>query len=143
MPSEQELAEREQWPTISGRELHKDLGIETPYHKWFLRMCQYGFVKNQDYFEITDKIVQNPKDGRPATDHRLTLDMAKEICMLQRNEHGKAMRRHLLEVERQWNTPKVVYERGPVPEWMWAITYGIVGAIASLVLVQLVLILWR
>lgn len=98
-------------PTISGRELHEKLGIETPYHKWFPRMCEYGFAENQDFFEVSDKIVHNPQGGRPATDHQLTLDMAKEICMLQRSEQGKAVRRYLLEVERQWNTPEAVWSR--------------------------------
>ncbi len=72
-------------PMISGRELHERLEIETPYHKWFPRMCEYGFAENQDYF-TEDKIVHRA-DGTvmPQTqhDHQLTIDMAKEICMLQ------------------------------------------------------------
>lgn len=80
-------------PMISGRELHAKLEVETPYHKWFPRMCEYGFTEDQDYFEVSDKIVHNPQGGRPATDHQLTIDMAKEICMLQRSEQGKAVRR--------------------------------------------------
>lgn len=98
-------------PTISGRELHEKLEIDTPYHKWFPRMCEYGFAEDQDYFEVSDKIVHNPQGGRPATDHQLTIDMAKEICMLQRSEQGKAVRRYLLDLERQWNTPEAVMSR--------------------------------
>lgn len=98
-------------PTISGRELHEKLEIDTPYHKWFPRMCEYGFAEDQDYFEVSDKIVNNPQGGRPATDHQLTIDMAKEICMLQRSEQGKAVRRYLLDLERQWNTPEAVMSR--------------------------------
>ena len=33
-------------PSVSGRELHDALGVETPYHKWFPRMCEYGFTEN-------------------------------------------------------------------------------------------------
>lgn len=98
-------------PTISGRELHEKLEIDTPYHKWFPRMCEYGFAEDQDYFEVSDKFVHNPQGGRPATDHQLTIDMAKEICMLQRSEQGKAVRRYLLDLERQWNTPEAVMSR--------------------------------
>lgn len=98
-------------PTISGRELHAKLEIDTPYHKWFPRMCEYGFAEDQDYFEVSDKIVHNPQGGRPATDHQLTIDMAKEICMLQRSEQGKAVRRYLLDLEKQWNTPEAVMSR--------------------------------
>lgn len=43
-------------PTISGRELHAKLEIDTPYHKWFPRMCEYGFTEGQDYF-TEDKFV--------------------------------------------------------------------------------------
>lgn len=106
-----ELLETNDTPTISGRELHRKLEIETPYHKWFPRMCAYGFTENQDFFEVMDKIVQNPLGGRPATDHQLTIDMAKEICMLQRTEQGKAVRRYLLDLERKWNSPEAVIAR--------------------------------
>ena len=58
-----------------------------------------------------DKIVQNPLGGRPATDHQITIDMAKEICMLQRTEQGKAVRRYLLELEKKWNSPEAVIAR--------------------------------
>ncbi|GHU13218.1 hypothetical protein FACS189449_08290 [Alphaproteobacteria bacterium] len=37
-------------PTVSGRELHAKLEIETPYHKWFPRMCEYGFSENRDFW---------------------------------------------------------------------------------------------
>ena len=106
-----EILDTDNTPTISGRELHKRLCVKTPYHKWFPRMCEYGFSENQDYFEVLDKIVHNPKGGRPATDHQLTIDMAKEICMLQRTEQGKAVRQYLLDIERQWNTPEAVMSR--------------------------------
>ena len=100
-------------PTISGRELHAKLEIDTPYHKWFPRMCEYGFTEDQDYF-TEDKIVRRA-DGAtmPQTqhDHQLTIDMAKEICMLQRSEQGKAVRRYLLDLEKQWNTPEAVMSR--------------------------------
>lgn len=106
-----ELLDTNDTPTISGRELHRKLEIETPYHKWFPRMCAYGFTENQDFFEVMDKIVQNPLGGRPATDHQITIDMAKEICMLQRTEQGKAVRRYLLELEKKWNSPEAVIAR--------------------------------
>lgn len=106
-----ELLDTNDTPTISGRELHCKLEIETPYHKWFPRMCAYGFTENQDFFEVMDKIVQNPLGGRPATDHQITIDMAKEICMLQRTEQGKAVRRYLLDLERKWNSPEAVIAR--------------------------------
>lgn len=96
---------------INGRELHERLGIETPYHKWFPRMCEYGFEAGKDFQEVSDKNVQNPLGGRPSTDHNLTLSMAKELCMLQRTEQGREVRRYLIRVEEAWNSPDAIMAR--------------------------------
>lgn len=96
---------------VSGRELHERLGIETPYHKWFPRMCEYGFEEGKDFQEVSDKIVQNPLGGRPTTDHQLTLSMAKELCMIQRTEQGREVRRYLIRVEEAWNSPDAIMAR--------------------------------
>lgn len=97
---------------ISGRELHMFLGIETPYTKWFERMLQYGFENGRDY---TDKNVSvlSEKREREYTqlDHLMKIDMAKELCMLARNEKGKQARQYFLEVEREWNSPEKVMAR--------------------------------
>lgn len=94
-------------PTVSGRELHDALEIGTPYHIWFPRMTEYGFTENTDFctnlFESTG--------GRPSTDHQITIDMAKEICMIQRSDKGKQFRRYFIEVENKWNTPEAVMAR--------------------------------
>lgn len=98
--------------TVSGRELHMFLGIETPYTKWFERMLQYGFTEGKDY---TDKNVSvlSEKREREYTqiDHIMKIDMAKELCMLARNEKGKIARQYFLEVEREWNSPEKVMAR--------------------------------
>lgn len=98
-------------PTVSGRELHEFLAVETPYSKWFTRMCEYGFEPQKDFAEVLDKIVQNPSGGRPAVDHALTIPMAKELCMLQRNERGKQARQYFIALETAWNTPEQVMAR--------------------------------
>ena len=97
---------------VNGRELHERLEVETPYHKWLPRMVEYGFEEGKDYEEVSDKNVHNPQGGRPATiHHQLTLSMAKEICMLQRSEKGREVRRYLIGVEEQWNSPEAVMSR--------------------------------
>lgn len=93
--------------TVSGRELHMFLGIETPYMKWFERMLQYGFDENKDFWTK----MSESTGGRPSTDHIMKLDMAKELCMLARNEKGKQARQYFLEVEREWNSPEKVMAR--------------------------------
>lgn len=98
--------------TLSARELHEFLEIETPFKKWFKRMAEYGFNMNFDYKEVMDKKVQNPQGGRPSTDYEITLDMAKEITMIQRNEKGKQARQYFIEIEKQWNSPERIIARG-------------------------------
>lgn len=95
-------------PTVMGRELHKALGVETRYNDWFKRMSEYGFTENIDFYSILSK---TPDGGRPSTDHQLTIDMAKEICMIQRSEKGKQFRQYFIEVENKWNTPEAVMAR--------------------------------
>lgn len=77
---------------VSGRDLHMFLEIETPYPKWFSRMCEYGFTENIDF--NTDKKVRLQKEGnrnvnREVVDHSLTIEMAKQLCMLARNDKGR------------------------------------------------------
>ena len=94
-------------PTVSGRELHKALEIQTPYDKWFPRMCEYGFEDGKDF----STFLSESTGGRPATDHQLSLDMAKEICMIQRSEIGKRCREYFLQLERKWNSPEAILSR--------------------------------
>lgn len=95
-------------PTISGRELHEELGIKTQYSKWFARMCEYGFVENTDFIAVSQKRLTAQGNETTFTDHALTIDMAKEICMIQRSEIGKRCREYFLEVEKKWNSPEAI-----------------------------------
>ena len=92
---------------INGRELHEQLGVQTAYKDWFPRMCEYGFSDGQDFCSK----MSESTGGRPQTNHMLTLSMAKEICMIQRSEMGKRIRRYLIEVENAWNTPEQIMSR--------------------------------
>lgn len=94
-------------PTVSARELHEFLGIETRYNDWFRRMCEYGFSEGQDFYSF----LSESTGGRPAQDAQLTIDMAKEICMLQRNEKGKQARQYFIQLEKDWNSPEKVMAR--------------------------------
>ena len=94
-------------PTVSGRELHAVLGVATQYKDWFPRMCEYGFIEGRDFSSILSKST----GGRPSTDHALSVHMAKELCMLQRNDQGKKFRQYFISVEDAWNSPDKVMER--------------------------------
>lgn len=101
-------------PTVSGRDLHEFLNIETPYAKWFGRMVEGGFFTEGEDFATVDKNVLRA-DGTQMPqiqhDHQLTIPMAKELCMIQRNERGKQARQYFLAVEAQWNSPEAVMRR--------------------------------
>lgn len=96
-------------PTVSARELHEFLKVETRFNDWFHRMCDYGFAENRD-FRFYSKM-SNTSGGRPAQDAEITIDMAKELCMLQRNDKGKQARQYFLQLERDWNSPEKVMAR--------------------------------
>ena len=75
------------------------LEINTPYTKWFDRMCEYGFVENVDF--NSDKKVQVRLEGnrsvsREIINHHLTIEMAKQLCMLARNEKGRQAREYFI-----------------------------------------------
>ena len=95
---------------ISGRQLHMFLEVQTPYAKWFDRMTEYGFTEGTDFWTNLSK-TSSELGGRPATDHLMTLSMAKELAMLQRTEKGKEARRYFIRIEEEWNTPERVMAR--------------------------------
>lgn len=97
-------------PTVLARDLHEFLEVKTAYKDWFPRMCEYGFAEGEDYCSfLSDRSDGLP--GKPRQDAQLTIDMAKEICMLQRNEKGKQARQYFLQLERKWNSPEAVMSR--------------------------------
>lgn len=97
-------------PTVLARDLHEFLEVKTAYKDWFPRMCEYGFAEGEDYCSfLSDRFDGLP--GKPRQDAQLTIDMAKEICMLQRNEKGKQARQYFLQLEREWNSPEAVMAR--------------------------------
>ena len=63
-------------PTVSGRELHEALGVETRYNDWFDRMCEYGFSAGKDYYSFLSNR-SDGKAGKPRTDHQLTIPMQR------------------------------------------------------------------
>ena len=94
-------------PAVSARELHEFLEGKTAYKDWFPRMCEYGFTEGEDFCSF----LSESTGGRPAQDAQLTIDMAKEICMLQRNEKGKQARQYFIKLEKDWNSPEKVMAR--------------------------------
>ena len=97
-------------PVVSARDLHEALEIGTAFRKWFPRMCEYGFREGADYGKVYQKW-DSSSTGQNIVDYRISVDMAKHLCMLQRNEKGKMYRQYFLELERAWNSPEKVMAR--------------------------------
>ena len=87
---------------VLGRELHEKLKIKTPYHIWFPRMVEYGFIDGTDYFTENKNV--HREDGRKMPqvqiDHIIKLDMAKHIAMIQRTPEGMEIRQKLIDLEK-------------------------------------------
>lgn len=96
-----------QEPVVSGRQLHKVLGVKTAYKDWFPRMTEYGFTEGEDFSSFLSKST----GGRPKQDHVLKLDMAKEIAMIQRTDKGKEVRQYFIQVEKDFNSPEKIMAR--------------------------------
>lgn len=96
-------------PTVSARELHEGLEINTRFNDWFSRMTEYGFENGKDFYSKMSKTSE--AGGRPAVDYQISIDMAKQICMIQRNEKGRQYRQYFLDLEKAWNTPEQIFAR--------------------------------
>ena len=90
---------------IDGRELHEVLGMEERYSRWIGRMLKYGFDEGTDfntYQTVQVQIEGNKEVKRTVDNHKLTLDMAKEIAMIQRSEIGKQVRNYFKQIEKDY-----------------------------------------
>ncbi|MGC4439539.1 phage antirepressor KilAC domain-containing protein, partial [Streptococcus suis] len=99
-----------QEPVVSGRQLHKALGVKTKYADWFSRMVEYGFTENQDFLLLKNE-QQTGRGGHNKIDHVLKLDMAKEIAMIQRTDKGKEVRQYFIQIEKDFNSPEKIMAR--------------------------------
>ena len=97
------------YPTVSARDLHEGLKINTRFNDWFPRMVEYGFTEGKDFYSKMSKTSEN--GGRPSVDYDITVDMAKQICMIQRSEAGKRYRQYFIDLEKAWNTPEQIMAR--------------------------------
>ena len=96
-------------PTVSASDLHSGLAINTRFNDWFSRMTEYGFESGKDFYSKMSKTSET--GGRPAVDYQISVDMAKQICMIQRSEKGKQYRQYFIDLEKAWNTPEQVMAR--------------------------------
>lgn len=101
-------------PTVSARDLHEALEINTRFNDWFSRMAEYGFENGVDLNLLKNEKVRlegNREVKRDIMDYQISVDMAKQICMIQRSEKGKQYRQYFIDLEKAWNTPEQIFAR--------------------------------
>lgn len=97
-------------PTVSARALHTGLGIRSNFTTWFDRMCEYGFTE-VDYKKCFPNLESGCNGGQNRVDYLISVDMAKQICMIQRSPEGKQIRQYFIDLEKAWNTPEQIMAR--------------------------------
>lgn len=97
-------------PTVSARDLHGALGVNRRFSAWFEANSQ-GFVKNEDFTSVLSSTVVNNGALRELQDYKLSVDMAKHICLMSRTEKGKLIRQYFIDLEKAWNTPEQIFAR--------------------------------
>ncbi|SUU98722.1 antA/AntB antirepressor family protein [Avibacterium paragallinarum] len=86
----------------NARELHQFVESKREYATWIKdRITDYGFVQDEDYIIVTERT-----NGRPRKEYHITLDMGKELAMVERNEKGRQVRKYFIECERRALQPQ-------------------------------------
>lgn len=96
---------------VSARDLYKGLDLKIRFSLWVKKNFDQ-FVEGEDFTSVSTDTVVNNGARKPIQDYWLTIDMAKELCMLSKTEKGKEVRKYFIEVERKWNDPYVIVKRG-------------------------------
>ena len=97
--------------TVSARNLYQFLEATERFNSWFERMKQYGLIEGEDFISVKSFTVVNNGAHKEIDDYQLTLDTAKQIAMLQRNEKGTQARKYFIQIENEWNSPERVMAR--------------------------------
>lgn len=95
------ISEHHGRPSVNLRDLHEFLEVSKDFTNWAKQMFEYGFTEGEDYVEVYAQKGENPFGGRPSRNWAISLDMAKELSMIQRTEKGKQARQYFIEVEKR------------------------------------------
>jgi phage anti-repressor protein len=89
---------------VNARDLHEFLGCKQQFADWIkIRIKTYEFVENEDFILISQnyEIKKSHGGDRRSIDYALTLDCAKELCMVENNEQGRIARKYFIECEKK------------------------------------------
>ncbi|UTO29339.1 antA/AntB antirepressor family protein [Bartonella harrusi] len=123
------IIDQETVQAVNARELYTFLEVNSNFRDWIKnRIKEYGFLENKDFMSFTKNLVKpntsqekqdlvsfgknlpKSKSGRPSTEYYITLDMAKELSMVERNEKGRQARRYFIECEKKLRSQSVDYD---------------------------------
>jgi len=93
--------------SVNAKDLHEFMGVKSKYSDWIKnRIKKYGFIENEDYIRVETK-----KEGNNAIikEYYITLDMAKELSMVENNPKGREARRYFIEIEKQYRNKSQPY----------------------------------
>ncbi len=121
--------------TVNARDLHQFLDVLTPFHKWITRRIEeYGFTQAIDFLAMDKNVRSEGWFGpREVTEYFLTLDMAKELAMVERSEKGRLARRYFIEMERRvFHTSQTIEQMREAllksrPDWAKLVRYNELG----------------
>lgn len=108
--------------TCDARELHKSLGNETCFNDWIARrIAEYGFEEEQDYTVFDHSALINPKlirvGDRRGVDYSLSIEMAKQLAMIERTQTGRDVRQYLIDAEKEFHARRVAKNRAMVKRY--------------------------
>lgn len=96
---------------VSARELYKGLELKKRFSSWV--ETNFGeFTENEDFMSVLSSTLMPNGGTKAIQDFLITVDMAKQLCLMSRTEKGKIYRRYFIEIERRWNDPQEVIKRG-------------------------------
>ena len=109
--------------TVSARELHSFLEIKQDFPTWIKnRISEYDFIENQDYVSLHLKMSREI-DGTTRIEYFITLDMTKQLSLVENNEKGREFRKYFIECEKKLNPTTTTGPQGPVVCLAWTNTF--------------------
>ena len=112
------LIQNNQVQLCNARSLHAFLEVKNRFNDWISdRIADYGFQQNEDYIIVTERT-----NGRPRKEYHITLDMGKELGMVERNERGRQIRKYFIECERRATQPKQIALPAPEKKFTFEFT---------------------
>lgn len=104
---------------VEARLLHRKLKVKDYFAQWIeRRIKKYGFEKGKDYFPLISQNREIKKRGgdKKSIDYHLTIDMAKELCMVEENDIGRVFRRYFIEAEKELRTKRLYAQTSTLSE---------------------------